>query len=85
MVLVEDLTLSIERGKNILITGPTGCGKTTLLRLIAGLCNPSKGCVKRWVTFGPRGVFFLPQKPVMTDGSLQRQVRRFVCLLVSLV
>ena len=74
VMLVESLSISIEQGKNILVSGATGCGKTTLLRILAGLYLPKDGKVQRWVNFGPRGVMYLPQKPLLTDGTLQDQV-----------
>jgi ATP-binding cassette subfamily B protein len=43
--LFSDLTLNIPSGSNVAITGPTGCGKTTLIRLLLGLVQPSSGSI----------------------------------------
>lgn len=40
---LKDLTISISRGKFVLIEGPSGSGKTTLLNLLGCLDFPSKG------------------------------------------
>lgn len=42
----EDFSLTVERGEFLAIFGPNGCGKTTLLTIIAGLLEPDKGVVK---------------------------------------
>jgi energy-coupling factor transporter ATP-binding protein EcfA2 len=34
---LEDINLQVEKGEFVLLTGPTGCGKTTLMRLFNGL------------------------------------------------
>ena len=40
-----DLTLSIAHGEFVVLLGPTGAGKTTTLRLIAGLEKPENGTI----------------------------------------
>ncbi|MCF8480515.1 MAG: ABC transporter ATP-binding protein [Rhodospirillum sp.] len=44
-VAVEDLSLTIPDGAFVVLLGPTGAGKTTTLRLIAGLETPDRGRV----------------------------------------
>ena len=41
--LYEDLNLTVLRGERIAIIGPNGCGKTTLLRMVAGEFEPDAG------------------------------------------
>jgi putrescine transport system ATP-binding protein len=40
---VRDVTLSIERGEIFALLGGSGCGKTTLLRMLAGFEEPTAG------------------------------------------
>jgi len=39
----EDVTFAVERGQRLLVMGLNGAGKTSLLRLLAGLSEPSAG------------------------------------------
>lgn len=41
--VIQDIDLTIENGKFVSLLGSSGCGKTTLLRLIAGLETPDAG------------------------------------------
>ena len=43
---LEDVNLSACHGEFITLIGSTGCGKTTLLNLIAGLDTPDEGCLR---------------------------------------
>lgn len=70
-VLVEKLSLRVPEGGSLLITGASGCGKSSLLRAIAGLWTQGSG----QVSHPPReDVFFLPQRPYLQTGSLRSQL-----------
>ena len=43
--VIDELSFSVEEGEFFVIVGPSGIGKTTLLRLISGLENPDAGRV----------------------------------------
>ena len=45
MTVFEDLWLAMARGEFVCIIGHSGCGKTTVLNILAGLDAPSEGAV----------------------------------------
>jgi NitT/TauT family transport system ATP-binding protein len=45
LVILEDLSLQVREGEFVSIIGGSGCGKTTLLRLIGGLNLPTSGTI----------------------------------------
>lgn len=53
---LQDIHLKIKQGEYFVILGPTGAGKTLLLELIAGFCEPDHGKIEMFhkdVTFCP--------------------------------
>lgn len=45
-VVLDDLSLEVPTGKTLVLFGPSGAGKTVLLRLIAGVIEPDAGEIK---------------------------------------
>ena len=44
--VIEDFNLSVDEGSFTTLLGSSGCGKTTILRLISGFLNPASGTIK---------------------------------------
>ena len=44
--VIKNVSLAVNKGEFVLVTGPNGCGKTTLLKLIAGITLPDEGMIK---------------------------------------
>jgi NitT/TauT family transport system ATP-binding protein len=68
LTAIRDVDLDVARGEFVCLVGPTGCGKSTALGLIAGLQRPSSGTVSvddRVVDGIPAGVGFMFQTDAM--------------------
>lgn len=67
--LLDPLNLRLEAGDSLAITGPSGCGRTTLLRSIAGLWPYATGTVRQ--PDGDGDAMFLAQVPYLPLGDLR--------------
>ncbi|MCP5201660.1 MAG: ABC transporter ATP-binding protein/permease, partial [Gammaproteobacteria bacterium] len=67
-VLLGDVACSFEPGQHTLVTGPSGIGKSTLFRALAGIWPFGRGRIE--IPPGAR-TMFLPQRPYLPLGSLR--------------
>ena len=46
LTAVDDLSLTVERGEFFVVLGPNAAGKTTTIKILAGLLTPTRGHAK---------------------------------------
>lgn len=71
--VLRQATFEIARGERVAVVGRNGCGKTTLLRLVAGIYRPTAGELE--IAVEPRILFrsyvgFTPELPVVDNVFL---------------
>ncbi|WP_028357014.1 ABC transporter ATP-binding protein/permease [Brackiella oedipodis] len=64
--LVQDLSFAVAEGQSLLLQGPSGAGKTTILRTVAGLWPYADG----QIVCPKEDTIFLSQKPYLPEGNL---------------
>lgn len=82
-VAVNNITLTLPRGKIIGLLGPNGSGKTTLIKMMNGLLTPSQGSIKingQYVgTETKAHVAYLPDRTYLSGGKKINQILDFFC------
>ncbi|HZP98414.1 MAG TPA: ABC transporter ATP-binding protein [Reyranella sp.] len=88
---VRDVSLSVQPGEIVALLGANGAGKSTTVRMIAGVLSPQKGSirfgaetlsgspshhvVRRGVTLVPEGRLVFPQMTVMENLQLGAHIK----------
>jgi ATP-binding cassette subfamily C protein EexD len=83
--IIRNLSLKINAGDVVGITGPSGSGKSSLIKLILGIVQPSSGVVRIdgaqmnknvREQFSPH-IGYLPQEVELFDGTVAENIARF--------
>jgi ATP-binding cassette subfamily D (ALD) long-chain fatty acid import protein len=69
--LIQDLSVKISPGEHLMITGANGSGKTSILRVLAGIWPHFSGTVTKP---DQEHIFYVPQRPYLAIGTLREQV-----------
>jgi ABC-2 type transport system ATP-binding protein len=84
LTAVRDVTLTIPRGEFFAMLGPNAAGKTTTLKILAGLMKPTSGCaricgfdVQTQPLEARRRIAYVPDFPFLYDKLTAREFFRF--------
>jgi branched-chain amino acid transport system ATP-binding protein len=89
---VRDVSLAVQPGEIVALLGANGAGKSTTVRMIAGILQPQKGTIKfagellsgapshhvvrRGITLVPEGRLVFPQMTVMENLQLGAHIKK---------
>ena len=78
---LSDISLQIQEGETVAIVGPSGAGKTTLVDVLLGVINPTKGKVEisgcsplEAIRTWPGAISYVPQDVTITNGTIKSNV-----------
>lgn len=72
--LLDCVSFAVAKGSLTVISGPSGYGKTTLMRLLAGLLTPESGTILRSET---APCSYVPQEPHLFNATLLENITLF--------
>lgn len=84
-VVVHDVTFTVEAGQGVGVIGPSGSGKSSLVRALVGVWHPARGKVRldgaaldQWSSevLG-RHIGYLPQDVELFAGTIAQNISRF--------
>ena len=84
-IVVQDITFELEAGQGLGIIGPSGSGKSSLVRLLVGVWQPVRGSVRldgaaldQWASDAlGRHIGYLPQDVELLAGTVAENIARF--------
>ena len=84
-IVVQDITFELEAGQGLGIIGPSGSGKSSLVRLLVGVWQPMRGNVRldgaaldQWASDAlGRHIGYLPQDVELLAGTVAENIARF--------
>ncbi len=80
--VLQNVTLDIEPGEKVAFVGRSGCGKSTILKLIFGLITPTDGDIRLdgfnirdlWLPSLRRNIGCVPQKATIFNASIRENI-----------
>lgn len=82
--VLSDVSLNLKKGKITCILGGSGCGKTTLLKIIAGLEKATKGDITTNLILPSKAVGYMSQEDSLLPWKTAEQNVSFAMELVGL-
>ena len=81
-LLLNGISLRIQKGERVVITGKSGSGKTSLLLILLQFIKPSKGEIyidkiplnERAISSWQKWIGYIPQQPYILDGSIKENI-----------
>lgn len=78
--LIQDISFSLEKNEFLSIVGSSGCGKSTIIKLIAGIEKAGKGKITKVKTgYMPQKDLLLPWRTVLENIMLSVELNKKIC------